>query len=409
MPGLSVDGSGNITGTIELKDADLLAGKHEIEIIGSQGTVVKGLYVNDPSASLTDLRQVFVSGTTDSFAPIAQTFSVDEERDLIAIELDIDKNTGTDDVVVQIREVENGFPAGDKILAESRVEAANINALGTYTRFNLNPIVPLLTDREYAIMVITNDITYTIAVAELGGVDIVSGNAVAKQPNAGVLLTSSNGSSWSVEQSKDLKFKLIGATYATTTKEVDLGNLTGTNISDFLIFAKGEISDKDSQIKFKVTDPDSAVYTVDKDQRTILASKKTGTFNVKAVLTGSTKKSPILFPNTELILGEINATGNYFSKKFKVPDTFGIKVIIDAKTTASGNYTPAIEDTVADTYTNLTLVSSETLPDGYVRTVWSAAGITEVGTSNLSSIKIVANCPTVASRIYMRNLMAFTE
>lgn len=409
MSGLVVDGSGNVTGTLELQDGDLLAGKHEIELIGDLGTIARGLYINDPSASITDIRQTFVSSTTEAFMPMAQSFKVDEGRDLIAIKLDLNIGAGTDDVVVQIREMDNGVPSHEKILAEGRMKAVDIEDLGTYTRFDIHPPVPLLNDREYCFGLITNNVDYTIAVAELGGTDVVSGDIVAKQPNAGVLLTSSNGSSWTPEQNKDLKFQLVAATYADTETEIDLGVMAGTAISDFMVLARTEISDKDSQVSFIVTDPDDAQYTVDKDQKIILAEKKTGDFRVTAILKGSTKRSPILMPNVEIVLAEIQETGDHFSKKFKCPDSFDARVIIDAKTVASGNYTVYIEDTDLETYTEMTVDTIEVLSDGFVRTTWVASGITEVNSLNLTSLKISAECPTVASRIFMRNLIAFVE
>jgi hypothetical protein len=407
--GLNVDINGNVTGTIELEDGDLLAGKHIIEIEGSSGTKAKGLYVNDPSASITDLRQTYISGSTDAFSPIAQTFSINEERDLIAVELDINASSGDDDVVVQIREVDNGFPSQEKILAEGRVSAASINPIGTFTRFNMNPPVPLLTDREYAIMVLTQNVDYTISISELGGIDIDTGNAIASQPNAGVLLTSSNGSTWTPEQGRDLKFKLIAAKYAVTEKTINLGNVAATDITDFMVMARTEISDKDSLVKFEITDPDSVSYVVDNNQVKSMTAKKTGNFNVKATLVGNSKKSPILYPNLELVLGEIKATGVYHSIGFKVPDSFDATVIIDAKTTGSANYQPAIEDTTVGNYVDLVLDSTQTLRDGYVRSTWKISSITEVDNLNISSVRITANSPTALSRIYMRNLIVYTN
>lgn len=409
MSGLVVDGSGNVTGTLELQDGDILAGKHEIELIGDLGTIARGLYINDPSASITDIRQTFVSSTTEAFMPMAQSFKVGEGRDLIAIKVDLNKGSGTEDVVIQVREMDNGVPSHEKILAEGRVLAANIAALGTYTRFNIHPPVALLNDREYCFGLITNNVDYTVAVAELGGTDVISGDIVAKQPNAGVLLTSSNGSSWTPEQNKDLKFQLVAATYADTTTEIDLGVMAGTNISDFMLLARTEISDKDSQISFIVTDPDDAQYTVDKDQKIILSERKTGDFRVTAILKGSTKHSPILMPNVEIVLANIQASGIHYSKKFKCPDSFSAKVIIDARVVASGSYTVRIESATLDNYVLMTASTIEVLADGFIRTTWTASSLTEVASLNLTSLKITASCPTVASRIFMRNLIAFVE
>lgn len=409
MPGLSVDGNGNVTGTIELKDGDLIAGQHEIIITGTEGTVAKGRYVNNPSLPVEELRKIYVSGNTGALAPIAQSFTSNVAFDLIAVRLDINTQGGTDDIVLQIREVENGIPSPTKILAESRLDAIATEDPGTYSEFVLSPMVPILTDREYCFTVQTNNVNYTLAVAELGGIDLTTGNAVAKQPNAGVLYTSSNGTAWSIEQNKDIKFQLVGAEYASTTREIELGYVEGTNISDFLLLANTEITDSDGQIYFVVTDPDDETYLVDKDGKVTMSSKKTGNFSVKAVIKGNASRSPILYPNTQLVLGEINESGDHYSTYFAVPDSFDIKVIVESKPYGSGNYTVFIEDTDANSFTELSLDGSEVMTDGWIKSTWSATGITEVESANISSIKITAECPTVASRIFLRNLKAFTE
>jgi len=408
MPGIEIDENGNVTGTIQLEDGDLLSGTHEIEILGSQGSVAKGVYVNNPALSIDDIRKIYAT-INDPISSMAQSFRVDEERDLIAIKVDLDVGDGEDDVVVQIREMENGLPSADKILAEGRRSASEIEDFGTYTRFALNPPAPLLTDREYCFTLQSNNVDYRVAVAEIGGIDSITGNVIANQPNSGVVFTSSNNSTWSVDQSKDLKFQLVAATYATTTREIDLGQVAGSNISDLLLLANTEISHQDSRVSFVVTDPELNTYILDKDKKFTLGSKKTGNFSVKAVLAGSSRKSPILYPNTELILGEINPTGVYNSKKFKVPDNFNIKVLVEAKAIASGNFVVAVENGVLGTFTDLTVAGFEVMVDGWVRYTLTASNIDEVGDLNLSSIRITQNSPSVASRIFLRNLIVFVE
>lgn len=405
MPGISVDGAGDITGEIDIQDEDLTSDIHEIEIIGDQGTVVKGVYINDPSLDTSDLRKAVATAGTDLFAPIAQTFSFGASRDIAAIDLDIDaSDPGDGDVIVQIRETTNGLP-NQKVLAESRVAKVDIQASGTFTRFNLTPIVPILAGREYALMVITKNVNYTIAIAELGSPDSLSGNIIAGQPNAGVFLTSSNGTVWTAEQNKDLKFKVLAAKYTSNTKTIDLGNVSANDITDILVLAHTELTDKDTKVTFTITDPDARTRTIEKDQPIVLDAKKSGSFNVQANLEGNENKSPILFPNTKLIVGEIQLTGDYQSRKFAVPASFDVRLIIETKTSGSATHQPQIENTSAGNFTNLNLVDAVTLEDGFVQETYSLTGLTAIP-GDLTSVKIGLTA-TDTGRVFLRDLRAF--
>lgn len=405
MPGISADGAGNVTGEIDVQDNDLTSDIHEIEIFGDQGSVVKGVYINDPSLDTSDLRKAVATGGADLIAPIAQTFSFGASRDIAAIDLDIDaSDPGDGDVIVQIRETTNGLP-NQKVLSESRVAKIDIQASGTFTRFNLSPIVPIIASREYALVVITKNVEYTIAIAELGSPDSLSGNIIAGQPNAGVFLTSSNGTVWTAEHNKDLKFKILAAKYTANTKTVDLGNISANDITDILVLAHTELTDKDTRVRFQITDPDSTIRTIQKDQPIVLDAKKSGTFNVQAILEGNENKSPILFPNTKLIVGEIQLTGDYQSRKFSVPNSFTMRLIIETRTTGSATHQPQVENTSAGNFTNIPLINAVTLEDGFVQETYELAGLTAIP-GDLTSIKLGLTA-TDTGRVFLRDLRAF--
>ena len=395
---------GTVTGEIDIQDDDLTSDVHEIEITGDQGTVVKGFYINDPSLSMEDMRKAKITAGADLFAPIAQTFVYGEGRDIARVSLDIDaSDPGDGDVIIQIRGVTNGI-VNQKVLAESRVEKANIQASGTFTDFDLNPLVPIVAGREYAIVISTKNVNYTVATAELGKADI-NGNLVAGQPNAGVLLVSSNARSWSALQTQDLKFKIAAARYTANTKTINLGNVSANDVTDVLVLANTDISDKDTRVTFTVTDPDSNVLQVDKDEPVILDSRKNGIFNVQANLEGNEKKSPILFPNTKLILGEINLTGTYQGQKFQTgAPTFNYRLNVEVKATGSATHQPAIEDTSAGNFTDFALINSVQLNDGFVLQTWEVSGITAI--SGLSSIRITPTA-TDTGRVFLRDLRSF--
>ena len=65
---------------------------------------------------------------------------------------------------------------------------------------------------------------YEIWVSEVGGVDKLTGRSITTQPYNGVLVVSSNGRSWNVIQSQDLKFNLYRAKFKSQTATVVLGD-----------------------------------------------------------------------------------------------------------------------------------------------------------------------------------------
>lgn len=401
------DGQGNIDTTIDIPDDLLVAGIHEIEFETSNGEKLLAYYANKPNLSLEEKRQIASTAGTDEFVSVAQTVSLDTARDITGVRLDINTNGDTGDFIVQLRGVENGEP-NQTVYSEARKTAASINPYGTFDEFVFDPVVPALPNKEYAICLLTPNINSTVAVATLGGTDVDTGNIIASQPATGVLYTSSNGKAYTVEQNKDLKYQLLVANYTSTTKVVDLGTKNVSNVTDLMLLSDVELPDKDTSITYQITTPNEVV-TVDRDKPILLNGSESGDFTVQATLTGTSTKSPVLFPNTLLALGTVETSNEYNSRKFKVPDSYTAKLVIEVFTVNSGaSVQPRIEDTSEANYENMSLASAETLEDGWVKQTWEYVGATEVGTSNLASIQL-ALTGTVNSRVYVRDLRAWAE
>ena len=78
---------------------------------------------------------------------------------------------------------------------------------------------------EYALVVLSDSAKYKVWIAQAGEADINGSGLISTQPYAGVLFKSQNGSTWSADQSQDLKFKLNRAVFASgSTATVDLIN-----------------------------------------------------------------------------------------------------------------------------------------------------------------------------------------
>lgn len=147
--------------------------------------------------------------------PLAQTFLVDTEGGIFCKSLALFFKTkdAAIPVRVSIRSVENGtptqkiVPGADKVVYPSSVNISDDASSATTVTFD-HPIY-LAQNQEYAIVLMAQSDSYEAWVAEMGGFDKTNpNNRITKQPYGGVFFTSQNASTWTPEQSRDLKFNL---------------------------------------------------------------------------------------------------------------------------------------------------------------------------------------------------------
>jgi hypothetical protein len=153
--------------------------------------------------------------------PLAQTFTVDLKGGMFAtsIALYFREKDDTESVSLQLRTVENGVPTAQAVpFSDVIVTAAAVltsEDASLPTNFTFQAPVYLKQDIEYAFVVTSNSEKYSLWVSEIGGNDVLSPSyTIIKQPNSGVLFKSSNGTTWSPDQTKDIKFVLRRASFA---------------------------------------------------------------------------------------------------------------------------------------------------------------------------------------------------
>jgi hypothetical protein len=163
--------------------------------------------------------------------PLAQTFLVDTEGGIFCknIELFFKTKDLTIPVRVSIRSVENGtptqkiVPGADKVVYYGNINTSDDASLATTIHFD-HPIY-LAQNQEYAIVIMAQSDQYQAWVAEMGGFDKTNpNNRITKQPYGGVFFTSQNASTWTPEQSRDLKFKLNKCVFSLTASDINLVN-----------------------------------------------------------------------------------------------------------------------------------------------------------------------------------------
>ena len=163
--------------------------------------------------------------------PLAQTFIVDQVGGLFVTKLDLFVQAKDPNIPlnVSIRSVENGIPTQqivpgtDVNVYPGSITTSTDGSAATTVTFD-HPVF-LGQDQEYCIVLISQSDEYKVFIAETGGFDLQdSDNRVTKQPYNGVFFTSQNASTWTPEQTKDLKFTLYRANFTSTSATLKLTN-----------------------------------------------------------------------------------------------------------------------------------------------------------------------------------------
>lgn len=245
--------------------------------------------------------------------PLAQTFMVDAPMQCAGVDLRFTAK-GSGLVLVQLRATSNGVPAAE-VLAEARVlpEAINLDA---DTRVTWAPTL-LQAQREYALVVLCDDATTALAVAELGKQDPVRGYVTSQPYQVGVLLSSSNASTWMPHQDRDLTFALLAARYAETERVIELGSADLEETTDLMLLGYADRPSAAANLVFEVEFPaelDNAKVRLTDGQIVWLGAPFTGRVQVRARITGDADLAAVLYPGVQLIAGRLGTEGTYISR-----------------------------------------------------------------------------------------------
>lgn len=159
--------------------------------------------------------------------PLAQTFNiVANPVTLTAVDLFFSAKDENLPMFVEIRKVVNGFPTQDvipfsrKVVQPSEITTSVTGTVATNIKFDG---LVYLEPGEYAVVLLANSVNYRVWISQVGETDVVSGKVISEQPFVGVLFKSQNASTWTADQSQDLKFRLYQAKFSTsTTSTIDL-------------------------------------------------------------------------------------------------------------------------------------------------------------------------------------------
>ena len=216
-----------------------------------------------------------VQGGRRNKCPLAQTFFVKDTMTrgadalyLQGIDLYFKRKSPTFGVTIQIREVENGYPAwevvtfGSKHLRSSEVSVSDDGTAATSVIFDAP--VRLDAEKEYSIIIQpdADDPDYLIFTTKPGGVDLATGTPVNADWGDGVLFTSTNNRAWTAYQDEDIKFDMFRYNFNINQGTVEL------ETTDYEFLKLGSVSGKFVNGELAYSFKGISTFTVNLDTET---------------------------------------------------------------------------------------------------------------------------------------------
>lgn len=377
--GMSTAGTdGTMTGIFTIPDG-IPAGVKSVVFTGAGGSLAQATFVGQGTLETTTLRTV-QSVVNTLIDPVAQTFTLTAGSQISGVDLFFTAK-GASGVHVQLRETSAGYPTR-VVLAESII-AADALTVGKFQRILFDAPVALTSGVEYALVVLCDDADTALGVAELGSFDSSAQQWVTAQPyTVGVLLSSSNASTWTAHQTKDLTFRLLAPTYDAKDLTVDLGATTIlTEATDLILKACAETPSAAARVDYVVSLPSGDEMTIAADQPVELSTAMTGAVSVKAKLSGDGVTSPLLWPGTQLIAGTVARTGTYYTRTIPATGATSLTLVYDAYIPSGATVTPEYQVDGGD-WTAMTAKGTTQEGDGNVEYSWHVA-ISDVDTAKV--------------------------
>lgn len=318
---ITADNKGKIKGKFTVP-ANIPAGTKLVQFFGDKGSYGEATYTGKRTITIEERRRVISTKRVD---PLAQTFTLNESRHIAGVDLWF-TNKGSKRVALQIRETTVGVPS-QTVIAENFVEP---NIDGTETRIIWSPVWCEVA-KEYAIVLLTDDENTAVKIAELGKYDSVNNRWVTSQPyQVGVLLSSSNASTWTAHQNLDLTFRLLAAKFTENSTTIDLGKVKAENTSDLMLLANVEKTAFDTNSEFILTEKTGEEHFLSDNLPLGLRSRLSGELIVKVNLKGSKTRSPLLYSGLQLILGNISESADYVTRSIPAGSNTKITITYDA-------------------------------------------------------------------------------
>lgn len=380
---LVADGNGRLQGWFDIPPL-VPAGAKLVEFEGAGGTQARSSFVGRGTLKIDDLRLVNTTINRRELQwngdPLAQTFLIDRQVQIAAVDLWFTA-VGPTNLLLQVRDVENGFPTRS-VVAEALKTPSEITVDG-WTRFDFPPTL-LEAGREYALVIACNDPVSAVAVAGVGEFDAVNQRWVSSQPyQIGVLLSSSNNRTWTAHQTRDLTFRLLAADYSadhnviyegSTTRTVALPPVSVVDADHLMVLAAVERPTAECDVIFRVT-VDGTQYEV-LEAQPFTVPRFTGEVQWEAYLTGTYEASPVLYRDVHLVSATRKPSSDYVTRAMQANGGSKITCYYDALLPGTSAIEAYYENGPGN-WVAMSVVGGEELGDGWQEVKREVTGFSE--------------------------------
>lgn len=332
--------------------------------------------------------------------PLAQTFEFDRDRILTSIELYFHTKDPMLPVIVQVRDVVNGYP-GTSIYAEKIVKPSEINISmdsSVPTKITFDDPVYCDANTQFCFVVITESKLPRVYIAKLGEQELGKTSKISTQPYiSGVLFSGSNTKTWTAHQDCDLKFKLYCASFSSSSI-LEFNELTGLQADRFMFLAD-YFTPKNTSIAWEYSlDGGNWQPTADYSDKEF--SRITNNIKLRAKIFSTQDVSPTLSKNSfESVAFRNKLKTSYISRNVYHEQGYNtILQEIDYYAPEGSNILVTYAtDTNGNTWTSLPTSSSRDLGEGWKRLTLTGT----VGNQKnfRAKIELTTSSPTIRPRV----------
>ncbi|ENN91148.1 DUF4815 domain-containing protein [Bartonella bovis] len=355
---LTANAQGVIEGKFKIPK-DITAGTKNVVAVGKGKTIATGLFTGQGVIDVQVMRRVTTVRVWKKSDPQAQVFTPDETRQITGIDFHICKiGNRSHDLMIDLVTTDNGYPTAD-IQAQALYSMKEAETGWAEARYS----VPLtvLNDRLTAFVIKTDDGDHSVSLAKLGDFDEENQRYVSSHPYiTGPRFSSVNAQTWTAHQDEALAFRVLAARYTQTEKTVDLGEFDLKECSDLQVRAAIELPSSECSVIFEIERNNGTIYQLLPFQLLSLTEYISEKVQLRAILKGTEKLSPVLFAPIELIAGKIRKEATYVTRAFPFGEKSRLTSYI--KTFLPGGSTFKMEIQLDDgDFTSLKLEETEQL------------------------------------------------
>lgn len=369
---LVANADGKITGSFTIPP-NVTAGQKAVVAVGASGNSGTASFVGQGTVDVTVMQRItttqFFNTQTESptsgVDPQAQTYTLDEGRQLASFELKFCAiGDRSNDCILEVRTVQNGWPTGE-VLAAVRIDMDTV-VIGAWTVVDFPIPLYQAPGTEFVFVVKTDDAAHAISEATIGSYDSVNDAWVSAQPyTIGTRLSSANGNTWTAHQNSDLTFRAVAAKFSPNAKTVSLGSYSLNNCSDLMICGTVLLPTGECSVYFEVQRVSGEIIKLLPDQVYEFTEYVTEIVQLRAVLKGTEKASPVLFPGVQLIAGTLRGTGTYISRSMTMGTA--VRVATNMATKLPAGSTLKVEhDANNGVWTEATFAAQSLLDEGWI-------------------------------------------